>query len=170
MRALMTISRSAVGVGGGELTGPVGFGVAEGFSTGCEGVAKMSESVNELLYPFSGRLRCACGFASIAGGQLLSGIEVAETINEQEAFGGEFRLVELGQHYVTYAHDFVEDVSFQSHELGHGTSIVRSLGIEQGLDRRNETLHVEAPLGLWYGAWIILVVSSDKTHDSEVRL
>src|SRR5690606_19691130 len=35
--ALMTISRSAVGVGGGELSCPVGFGVEEGFPAGGEG-------------------------------------------------------------------------------------------------------------------------------------
>ncbi|KLL96243.1 hypothetical protein NJ76_17495 [Rhodococcus sp. IITR03] len=74
----MTISRSAVGVGGGELSCPVGFGVEEGFSAGCEGVAELGEGVDELLDAFSGRLRCACGFATVASSELLSGVEVAE--------------------------------------------------------------------------------------------
>src|SRR5690606_11195124 len=80
LRALMSISRAVVGVGGCELARPIGFGVEEGFSAGGEGVAELGEGVDELLDAFSGRLGCPCGFASIACGQLLSGVEVAKTL------------------------------------------------------------------------------------------
>lgn len=50
--APMIISRSAVGVGGGELAGPIGFGVEEGFSAGREGVAELLQGFAELLDAF----------------------------------------------------------------------------------------------------------------------
>ncbi|KLL93157.1 hypothetical protein NJ76_32160, partial [Rhodococcus sp. IITR03] len=81
-RALMTISRSAVGVGGGELAGPVGFGVEEGFSAGCESVAELGKHFYELLDALFGRLGHSSCLAAISGGELLCGIEIAETARE----------------------------------------------------------------------------------------
>src|SRR5690606_33781027 len=71
LRALMTVSRSVVGVGDGELAGPVGFGVEEGFSAGGEGVAELEEGESELLDAFDCRFRCAGRFALVTGRELL---------------------------------------------------------------------------------------------------
>jgi len=82
LRALMTISRSAVGVRGGELAGPVGFGVEEGFSAAGEGVAELGEHFYELFDPLFGRLGCSSRFSAVSGGELLCRVEITEAACE----------------------------------------------------------------------------------------
>jgi len=75
----MTVSRSAVGVGDGELACPVGFGVEEGFSACRKGVAKLGECFYELLDAFLRGFRGSSRLAAIPGGELLCRVEIAET-------------------------------------------------------------------------------------------
>jgi len=119
LRALMTISRSAVGVGGGELACPVGFGVEEGFSAGGEGVAELGEGESELFNTFNRGFRGTGGFASIAGGELLGGREVAEAANVRELCCCCLGVLELPKHHLADADNLIDDVWFEPGEIPH---------------------------------------------------